>query len=418
MRKKLLAKFFIASLAIVGLALLFLLGAIIKLTDLQIQDVLKSILVPTIIFLLLALGTSYLFSRKLYETSLKPFQSVAAYLLDLTKGDYSVEAPPLDEEEELANFLLNEDDRKAFAKQLSEIRENENMRRQFTANISHELKSPLTSINGYAEMLEQGMFKNDEEVRNFASIIRREGKRLLMIIDQVIELSKFDTGMVNMNDLKEFNLTRVLGRKIIELQDYAKIHNVNLYAQVAPIRDKNDMADKPAWEDLEEGGDKPEILVRAKQVLVEELLDNLITNAIKYSKEEGGKVRVRLSEDEDSVYLTVKDKGIGISKEDCEHIFERFFVANPGRTKTDDNGTGLGLSLVKHAVQAHNGSYSVQSKLGKGSKFTISLPKEPKGIEDKKKRTHKLDKENKHKKDKKKNKGEKKNLNIEIKDQA
>lgn len=199
----------------------------------------------------------------------------------------------------------------------------------------------------------------------------------MMIIDQVIELSKFDTGMVNMNDLTEFNITEMVGKKLLEMKDYANMHNVVLYAQVGAIQDKDEMADKPFWEDVEEGGTEPKVMIRAKEILVNELLDNLISNAIKYSKEEGGKVRIRVSEDEDSVYITVKDKGIGISKEDCEHIFERFYVANRARTKTEENGTGLGLSLVKHAVQAHKGSFSVKSRLDKGSKFTITLPKNP-----------------------------------------
>lgn len=377
MRKKLLVRFFAAALIIVVLALAFLFGSIYKLTNIGLGQALKAMLVPAVIFLILALGVSYLLAQKLYETALKPFQSIASYLLNLTRGDYSVQAPPLEEEKALSDFLLDEEDRKAFSDQLSEIRENENMRRQFTANISHELKSPLTSINGYAEMLEQGMVEDPEKVKDFASIIHREGKRLMMIIDQVIELSKFDTGMVNMNDLTEFNITEMVGKKLLEMENYAKIHKVVLYAQVGAIQDKDDMANKPFWEDIEEGGSKPEVMIKANQILIDELLDNLISNAIKYSKEEGGRVRIRISEDEDSVYLSVKDKGIGISKEDCDHIFERFYVANRARTKTEEDGTGLGLSLVKHAVQAHKGSYSVKSKLDKGSKFTITLPKTP-----------------------------------------
>ena len=377
MRKKLLVRFFAAALIIVVLALVFLFGSIYKLTNIPVGEALKEVLLPAIIFLLLTLGISYILTRKLYETALKPFQSIASYLLNLTRGDYSVQAPPLEEEKALSDFLLNEEDRKAFSDQLSEIRENENMRRQFTANISHELKSPLTSINGYAEMLERGMVENPEDVRKFAGIIHREGKRLMTIIDQVIELSKFDTGMVNMNDLTEFNITKMVGRKLKEMKDYANIHNVVLYAQVGAIQDKDDMEDKPFWEDVEEGGSEPKVMIKAKEILVNELLDNLISNAIKYSKKDGGKVRIRVSEDEDSVYLSVKDKGIGISKEDCDHIFERFYVANRARTKTEEDGTGLGLSLVKHAVQAHKGSYSVKSKLDKGSKFTITLPKNP-----------------------------------------
>lgn len=377
MRKKLLVRFFVAALIIVVMALFFLFGIIYKLTNLPVGQVLKAILVPAIVFLILALGASYVLAQKLYETALRPFQSIASYLLNLTRGDYSAEAPPIEEEKALSDFLLDEEDRKAFSNQLSEIRENENMRRQFTANISHELKNPLTSINGYAEMLEKGMAGNPEKVQDYASIIHREGKRLMTIIDQVIELSRFDTGMVNMNDLKEFNITEMVGKKLKEMKDYAKLNNVSLYAQVGAIQDKDDMEDKPFWEDVEEGGSEPKVMIRAKKNLIDELLDNLISNAIRYSKKDGSKVRIRVSEDEDSVYLSVKDKGIGISKEDCDHIFERFYVVNRIGDSKEEKGTGLGLSLVKHAVQAHKGSYSVKSKLDKGSKFTITLPKNP-----------------------------------------
>lgn len=341
-------------------------------------------------FLLFMALFSVLLARRLYRAALRPFRSMASYLASLTRGDYSVEAPPIEEEEALADLLGTPEDRRVFADQLREIRENENMRRQFTANISHELKSPLTSIIGYAEMMESGKVDKEDSLR-FASIIRKEGDRLLTIIDQVIQLSKFDTGMAYMNHLEEFNLTEIIGYELANRTDYALEHGVDLSARVLSIENPEDspvenLEEPPAvdgfkdslWTSLEPGADQPAIYMTGNRRMIEEIVDNLISNAIKYAGKDHAQAEVKLSEDENWIHLTVKDNGIGISEEDQGHIFERFFVVNAARTKTDKDGTGLGLSLVKHSVAIHKGWIKLESTLGKGSRFTIGLPKDPK----------------------------------------
>lgn len=333
-------------------------------------------------FLLFMVVVSFFLTHHLYQASLRPFQSIASYLASLTRGDYSVEAPPIEEEEALADLLGTPEDRKAFADQLQEIRENENMRRQFTANISHELKSPLTSIIGYAEMMESGKVDKDDAIR-FSSIIRKEGDRLLTIIDQVIQLSKFDTGMAYMNNLDEFNLTEIIGSELASRTDYAREHGVELSARILSIENPNDadaseIGQDSLWTNLEPGGSDPAIYMTGNRRMVEEIIDNLISNAIKYAGKDKARAEVKLSEDEKWIHLTVKDNGIGISKEDQAHVFERFFVVNAARTKTDKDGTGLGLSLVKHSVAIHKGWIKLESAPGRGSKFIIGLPKNPK----------------------------------------
>lgn len=345
------------------------------------QDLFFSLGKSILIFLAFMVLFSILLTRQLYRAALRPFRSMASYLASLTRGDYSVEAPPIEEEEALADLLGTPEDRKLFADQLREIRENENMRRQFTANISHELKSPLTSIIGYAEMIESGKVDEEDNLR-FASIIRKEGSRLLTIIDQVIQLSKFDTGMAYMNHLEEFNLTEVIGTELAGRRDYALDHGVDLRARVLSIETPQESPDtgrnQPLWTTLEPGADQPPIYMTGNRRMIEEIVDNLISNAIKYAGSDNARAEVKLSEDENWIHLQVKDNGIGISEEDQGHVFERFFVVNAARTKTDKDGTGLGLSLVKHSVAIHKGWIKLESSLGRGSKFTIGLPKDPK----------------------------------------
>lgn len=333
-----------------------------------------------LIFLIFMIVLSLLLTRYLYRSSLRPFRSMANYLASLTRGDYSAEAPPVEEEEALTDLLGTPEDRRLFVDQLREIRENENMRRQFTANISHELKSPLTSIIGYAEMLEGGKVE-PEQSKAFAGIIHREGARLLSIIDQVIQLSKFDTGMAYMNHLEECNLTEILGNELSARTAYAKEHGVTLSAKVLVMPQKEGGADgepsQPDWVDLAPGAEEPAIYLKGNRRMIEDIVDNLVSNAIKYSRDHDARARIKLIEDEDWVHLSIKDNGIGIGAEDRDRVFERFYVVNAARTKTDKDGTGLGLSLVKHSVAVHHGWIKLESGLGQGSKFTIGLPKDP-----------------------------------------
>ncbi|NVF10891.1 two-component sensor histidine kinase [Anaerococcus sp. AGMB00486] len=220
------------------------------------------------------------------------------------------------------------------------------MRREFTANVTHELKSPLTSINGYAELIATGLAKNDD-VKKFGKIINEEGNRLLNIIDDILKLSKLD----------EENLEE--GRTIINVKDIA---------DKVVIKFKR-ISDKKNIEVINEIND---IFIRTHESLFTDLITNIYENAIKYNKV-NGKIFLKYQVYKRNTNLIIEDTGIGIKREDTKRIFERFYVADKQRTRTLKS-TGLGLSIVKHICDYLNYNIKVESKYGYGTRFVISIP--------------------------------------------
>ena len=218
----------------------------------------------------------------------------------------------------------------------------ERNRREFTANVSHELKTPLQSIIGSAELMENGIVKQADMPR-FVGHIRKEASRLVSLIDDIIRLSQLDEG----GEMPRENVSlRVLSEEVCEsLADAAKVKNVSL--EVA-------------------GGDG---IVNGVRRLLFEVVYNLCDNAIKYNHT-GGSVNVSIAEENNFIRLRVQDTGIGIAPEHQEKIFERFYRVDKSHSK-QSGGTGLGLSIVKHAVQYHHGKISVESELNKGTAISI-----------------------------------------------
>ena len=222
----------------------------------------------------------------------------------------------------------------------------ERNRREFTANVSHELKTPLQSIIGSAELMENGIVKQ-EDMPRFVGHIRKEASRLVSLIDDIIRLSQLDEGSEMPRE--EVSL-RVLSEEVCEtLTDAAKMKNVS----------------------MEVIGDDG--IVNGVRRLLFEVIYNLCDNAIKYNTP-GGSVRVSIAEDGNSIRLSVQDTGIGIAPEHQEKIFERFYRVDKSHSK-QSGGTGLGLSIVKHAVQHHHGKIDVASDVGKGSTVSVILPR-------------------------------------------
>lgn len=220
------------------------------------------------------------------------------------------------------------------------------MRREFTANVTHELKSPLTSINGYAELIATGFVKNDD-IKKFGQIINEEGNRLLNIIDDILKLSKLD----------EENLEE--GRNEINIKNVVE----------SCIQRFNRLTDKKNIKILNEIDD---IYVKTHESLFVDLITNIYENAIKYNKV-NGQIAIKYIKDRRFIKLIIEDKGIGIKKEDLPRIFERFYVADKQRTRTLKS-TGLGLSIVKHICDYLNYDIKVESKYGYGTRFIISIP--------------------------------------------
>lgn len=229
--------------------------------------------------------------------------------------------------------------------QLYELKKNTNIRKEFSANVSHELKTPLTTILGYAEILESNMAKS-EDISEFSSKIRREATRLLLLIEDIIKLSELDEGDFEISK-QYLDLCEIADNVISRLEPVAKKKNisVNLHGKL--------------------------ICLSANPQMMDEMLYNLIQNAISYT-DGGGRVDVKIFNNKANVEINVIDSGIGIPKEYLDRIFERFFRVDKSHSK-QTGGTGLGLSIVKHIVERHSGKLSVESEPGKGSKFIIIL---------------------------------------------
>lgn len=225
-------------------------------------------------------------------------------------------------------------------------RENaEKLRREFTANVSHELKTPLQGIIGSAELIESGMVKAADMPR-FVGHIREEAQRLVSLVNDIIRLSQLDEG--DSLPTERVDLLSVAEEAAADLSEAAKARNISLLAEGESV------------------------FVFGIKRLLYEVIYNLGENAVKYNVENGN-VLISVAKEENSAVLTVKDSGIGIAPEHQSRIFERFYRVDKSHSKAS-GGTGLGLSIVKHAVQRHGGKIELESEPGKGTTIRVILP--------------------------------------------
>ncbi len=243
--------------------------------------------------------------------------------------------------EELTPFV------RMIQKQHQDIVKNAQMRQEFTANVSHELKTPLTAISGYAELIENGMAEQEDVVR-FAHGIHNSAGRLLTLINDIIRLSELD-GTEREWSMERLDLYDLASACVEMLALSAEKHHVTIALL----------------------GTRESYILGNKQ-MIEELLYNLCDNAIRYNNE-GGSVTVQVCHRRRGTLLLVKDTGIGIPKEHQERIFERFYRVDKSRSKST-GGTGLGLAIVKHIVARHGASLELESEAGKGTTIQVSFP--------------------------------------------
>ncbi len=232
---------------------------------------------------------------------------------------------------------------------ITELRKLERLRQEFIANVSHELKTPLTAIKGYVETLLNGALDDKAASRDFLKIIEDHSQHLSLLIDDVLDLSAIEAKRMEYR-MEPVSLPDVAARLIKGLAPQAKAKNVkisNLLEDSLPR-------------------------VRADKDKLAQILMNLIDNAIKFNRD-SGEVELRAKPGDKFITMTIKDTGKGISEEDLPRIFERFYRADKAHSH-DVAGTGLGLAIVKHLLEAHQGTISVESTPGKGSTFTVTLP--------------------------------------------
>lgn len=270
----------------------------------------------------------------LTRTIVKPIEDMAADLDGNGKNDVYKELVPIFDS-------IKENHQKTLS--------NAKMRQEFTANVSHELKTPLTAISGYAELIENGMATGDD-IERFSGEIRKNANRLLTLINDTIKLSELDDGAVSDKDrLSEIDLWQVVNDCKDALCVNADKHNISIEFSGKPCR------------------------IMANHDMMEEIILNLCDNAIRYNNE-GGKVLVSVYEEENRKVLSVKDTGIGIPKEHQERIFERFYRVDKSRSKST-GGTGLGLAIVKHMVANQNAKLELFSEEGKGTEIRVVFSK-------------------------------------------
>lgn len=235
---------------------------------------------------------------------------------------------------------------------VTRLRRLENVRREFVANVSHELKTPVTAIKGFTETLREALEENEEPQRllHFLGIIARQADRLQQIIEDLLMLSRIEQD----NEESQIKLTDTDLRPVLE----AAIDTCQPKASEADIRITLDCP--------------PELRVQASAPLLEQAIVNLLDNAIKYSVR-GDTVMVSTVVTDQEIAIQVRDHGVGISPEHLPHLFQRFYRVDKGRSRKL-GGTGLGLAIVKHIAQTHHGRATVESTQGKGSVFTVHLP--------------------------------------------
>ncbi len=295
-----------------------------------------------VIFAIMLLIGCYIISHFLTISILKPIENLATDI----SSDANLENEPSGT---IASKINNGHVYKELEPILSHIRmqhdnivKNANIRQEFSANVSHELKTPLTSISGYSELIENGM-ANDTDTRKFAGEIHRNSDRLLTLINDILRLSELDSSQNSQIAFEPVNLYEIA---------------LTCQAMLEPTADKHEVT-------INVDGDST--IINANKTMMEELVYNLCDNAIRYNRKNG---HVWITVKDNS--LTVSDDGIGISAEHQSRIFERFFRVDKSRSKKT-GGTGLGLAIVKHIVELHGAELDIVSKEGEGTTIKIQF---------------------------------------------
>lgn len=227
---------------------------------------------------------------------------------------------------------------------ITNLQKLENLRREFVANVSHELKTPITSIKGFAETLIEGAKNDEQSLDMFLNIILKESNRIESLVTDLLDLSHIE--QQKELEINYMNLSELAISIIDNLQTQAQNKRIKIQSEI-----------------------EKDVIIEAHENKIAQVITNLLSNAINYSSEDN-KVIVRVYRNDNKVYLEIQDYGIGISETDQKRIFERFYRVDKARSR-DSGGTGLGLSITKHIVEAHNGRIDVKSEPGKGSIFKV-----------------------------------------------
>lgn len=269
-----------------------------------------------------------LFAKKMTRRIVEPIEKMATNIVMVDEAEVY---------EEMRPFIST------IKQQHMDILDHAQMRQEFTANVSHELKTPLTAISGYAELICSGM-TNEQDTKHFANEIHSSAERLQSLINDIIKLSELDDEDLKL-EFEELDLYEMGRNCMTQMQLQAQKHEVTLVLEGKTV------------------------YLNGNKMLIEELFYNLCSNAVRYNKH-GGTVTIRVSEEEGHPVVSVKDTGIGIPKEHQNRVFERFYRVDKSRSKST-GGTGLGLAIVKHIVAQHDAQIELTSEENVGTEVKI-----------------------------------------------
>lgn len=261
-------------------------------------------------------------------------------------AEHASEDPILSTEKEVRDWAIQK------YSEIDQLKAQEKFRREFLSNISHEFKTPLFAIQGYIETLKDGMIEEDVEMaNNFLNKASRNLDRLTYLLNDLDEISKLETGQISIH-LEKFDIVELILETVDHLIDKAQRQNIEI---VIDLKNNNP------------------IYVKADRQRIQQVLINLIDNSIKYGRD-GGKTKVNLYPLLDQILVEVTDNGLGIEEKNISRVFERFFRTDKSRSR-DVGGSGLGLSIVKHIIEAHEQTVHARSTEGIGTTFGFTLAK-------------------------------------------
>lgn len=295
------------------------------------------------------LAISVLLSLLLAKTMIAPIQDLTHAAERVAGGDFSdkLENSSKDEIGVLTRTFNNMADQ--LEDTLNDLTKSEQMRREFVANVSHELRTPITSIRSYAETLEEDPDIRPEMRQRFLEVILNESDRMTKIVQDLLTLSRFDAGSIAFY-FESFSFEKsvrdVYSAMRLEAQSHGHVFELEIETPLPDIR-----------------GDR----ARIEQVII-----NMVSNAVKYTKD-GGTIRITAGRKDDEVWCAVRDNGIGIPKADVDKVFDRFYRVDKARSR-ESGGTGLGLSIASEIVTRHGGRIDLRSREGKGTTITVWLP--------------------------------------------
>jgi len=286
-------------------------------------------------------------NNDLYEIISGVFKKKEAVSRELTlvwpvQRTFQVNATPIFDRKKLSGCTVVIHD-------ITEMRKLETIRSDFMANVSHELKTPLTSIKGFVETLIEGALEDKENARHFLQIIKEHTDRLNNLINDLLDLSYLESKGIQLQN-QSFKLKGLVDKVLDGFRVQIQKRSLGVNNEILP-----------------------DILLEADQAKIEQVLTNLVDNAIKFNNDKGG-IRIYSQEFDSKIKVTIEDSGLGIPVKDLPRVFERFYRVDKARSR-ELGGTGLGLSIVKHIIELHQGTAGVESTEGFGSKFWFILPK-------------------------------------------